>query len=122
MCHSGPKKVTITISATSAVPYPPTISDGVNVGSTQTEDDNLTTSVQSGNVVVFQKAGDVGAISNIYETGGSNVFKKLPAIQSDGTWKGEIGAFPAGTIETYGITYTVDNVTYNQDPKIMINK
>jgi len=122
MCKTDPTTVTITISATKANPFPPTISDGVSVGSKQTEDDNLTTNVKSGYIVVFQKGGDIGGITGIYETGGSDVFSTDPQLQPDGTWKGIIGAFPANTIESYGISYTVDAVTYNQDPKIRINQ
>lgn len=120
MC--GSTTVTITISATNANPFPPTISDGTNVASTQMDDDNLTTAVKSGYIIVFKKAGDIGGITGIYETGGSNVFSTQPTLQPDGTWKGVIGPFPANTIESYGISYTVGAVTYNQDPKIMINK
>lgn len=122
MCGSNTTTVTITISATNATPFPPTISDGVHVASTQTDDDNLTTSVKSGYIVVFKKAGDVGGITGIYETGGSNVFSTIPTLQPDGTWKGVIGSFPQGTIESYGISYTVGAITYNQDPKIRINQ
>lgn len=120
MC--GSTTVTITISATNANPFPPTISDGTNVASTQTGDENLTTSVKSGYIVVFKKGGDIGGITGIYETGGSNVFSTLPTLQPDGTWKGVIGNFPPNTVESYGISYTVGAITYNQDPKIAINK
>lgn len=42
MCHTDPTTVTITISATNVNPFPPTISDGTNVASTQMDDENLT--------------------------------------------------------------------------------
>jgi hypothetical protein len=119
MC--GSKSVTIVVSATSASPFPPTISDGTSVGSTEEGDENLTTNVGSGYTVVIKMAGDISSINNVYSTNGVNLFSSGPSRQSDGSWSGVIGALPKGTVETYSINYTVGGNTYIQDPKIMIN-
>ena len=118
MC--GTTTITITFSATTANPFPPTISDGTTVSSTQQGDQNLTTGVANGNVVVFQKAGDITAITAITDESG-NVFSVAPTLQADGTWKGVVGNFPTGTTESYSVTYTVGETSYTQDPKLRMN-
>ena len=119
MC--GSKSVTIVVSATAASPFPPTISDGTSVGSTEEGDENLTTNVGSGYTVVIKMAGDISAINNIYATNGTNLFSSGPTRQSDGSWSGVIGSLHKGTVEKYIINYNVGGNTYIQDPKIMIN-
>ena len=121
MCGSNPT-VTILISATSTTPYPPAITDGVNISSTEQGDEDFTTSVTAGTNVIIKKSGAISEITAVTYTGESNVFSSPPIKQSDGTWKGVIGSFPANTEETYSISYVVGGQTYTQDPKIMINQ
>lgn len=123
MCGPGPStSVTIVVSATKTTPFPPTISDGTNVGSTESGDQNLITNVGSGYTVTIKMGGDISAISNIYPNDGSpNLFSKGPDLQADGTWVGVIGTFPKSSVESYSIDYTVDGTLYTQDPKIMVN-
>ncbi len=121
MCGSNTTVITITISATNANPFPPTISDGVHTTSTEIDDENLVTSVKPGYEVVFKKAGDITNITAITETDGTNVFSTLPTQQPDGSWKGTIGNFPANSEESYSISYLVNGTSYTQDPKLQIN-
>lgn len=107
--------ITITISATKAVPYPPTISDGTNTVSTEPSDEGLVTAVSTGNQIKFVKAGDITSIE-IIETGGQDVFSTNPTAQNN--WTGVIGVFPATTTEAYSITYVVDGTTYVLDPQL----
>ncbi|MFD2203343.1 hypothetical protein [Shivajiella indica] len=117
-----PPTVTVLISATNAAPFPPAISDGTNIVYSENDDTNLITDVKAGYNIIFKKAGDISSILGISETGGTNVFSSLPTLQPDGTWKGVIGSFPPNSEESYNISYVVNGVTYNQDPKIRINQ
>jgi hypothetical protein len=123
MCGPGPSNsVTIVVSATKTTPFPPTISDGTNVGTTQSGDEDLTTGVGVGYTVTIKMGGDISAINRIYPNRDSpNLFSKGPDLQPDGTWLGVIGTFPKDTIESYSIDYTVNGTLYTQDPKIRIN-
>lgn len=118
MC--GTTTVYITISATKANPFPPTISDGSHSANTGPGDTAFVTSVKPGNRVVFQKAGDISSITAITDISG-NVFSTDPTLQGDGTWLGVIGNYPVSTEETYSITYRLQGKTYTQDPKLQIN-
>lgn len=121
MCGTS-NSVTIVVSATLANPFPPTISDGTTVGSTESGDENLTTNVGAGYTVTIKKAGDIAAINNIYPHSDSpNLFSSGPSLQSDGSWVGVIGLLTKGTIESYNIDYTVGGKLYTQDPKIQLN-
>lgn len=124
MCGGTPT-VTITISASSETPYPPTIDDGTTRTSTVDGDKNLVTLVNSGSNMVFKFSGDISAITAINETDGTNVFKSPPTRNDDGSWQGTIDSLPVGTEESYSITYMVNGAPdnpYTQDPKIKINK
>lgn len=123
MCGPGPSNsITIVVSATTAAPFPPTISDGTNVGSTETGDENLTTNVGAGYTVTIKKGGDISAINNIYPNLNSpNLFSQGPVLQADGSWVGVIGTLPKNTTESYSIDYTVNGTMYTQDPKIQMN-
>lgn len=112
---------TITIGATKAVPHPPSINDGVHHSNTEKGDHDLTTDVRAGNIVIFQKEGDIGDLINIQNGGETNIFSTGPTKQPNGTWRGVIGPFSRYAIENYGISYTVDSQPYYQDPKIAIN-
>lgn len=123
MCGPGPSNsITIVVSATTAAPFPPTISDGTNVGSTEIGDENLTTNVGKGYTITIKKGGDISAINNIYPNLNSpNLFSTVPTLQADGSWVGVIGTFPQSTTESYSIDYTVNGTLYTQDPKIQFN-
>lgn len=122
MCGGTSPTVTILIGATSNTPYPPAITDGTNISSTEEGDTDFTTGVTSGTNVIFKKTGAISAITAINYTGNTNLFSSGPTLQADGTWKGVIGNMQAGSIETYSISYMVDGNTYTQDPKIEINQ
>ena len=124
MC-GGPTTHTITVSATTSKPKPPTITDDEgNVGSTQSGNQGLTTMVSNGNIVKWVKAGNITSIDNVYYSGESNVFASGPMKKPDGSWQGVIGNFASGTEEEYTIQYTVagapDN-PYTQDPKLKMH-
>jgi hypothetical protein len=125
MCTTGPsnpttKTITITISATTAVPWPLTISDGTSVGSTDGGDQNLVTRVNPGDTVVFKTAGDITAINAIQVKNGSPDLFSTDPTSSNG-WTGIIGAKNTN-VESYNIQYTVGGTVYTQDPKIAINQ
>lgn len=111
--------ITITISATSDAPFPPTIADPVN--RTSTNDKNFVTDVKAGDTVIFQKGGDITEIIAITDNTKTCVFASGPNQQADGTWKGTIKSNSEDE-ESYTITYSVGGTIYSQDPKIKINK
>ena len=123
MC--GKTTHTITVSATTSKPEPPTITDDEgNVGSTQTGNRNLATLVSKGNIVKWVKGGDIATIENVYYSGESNVFLSGPKQNQDGSWQGVIGDFEPNTEEEYTIDYTVTgapNNPYSQDPKLRMH-
>ncbi|MFZ1750964.1 MAG: hypothetical protein WAU01_12260 [Saprospiraceae bacterium] len=121
MCGSKPT-VNILIGATIKTPYPPVITDGVNISTTEEGDENFTTLVSSGTTIIFKKTGDISDITTIAYSGESELFSTLPSQQSDGSWKGVIGSFPVNTEETYSISYVVNKQVYTQDPKIRLNQ
>lgn len=124
MCGK-PTTHTITVSATTGNPAPPTISDDEgNRGNTLTGDRDLTTQVSNGNIVKWVKGGDIASIDSVVYTGGSNLFASGPSQNKDGSWQGVIGNLPSGTEEEYTIRYTVNGATgnpYSQDPKLRMH-
>jgi len=125
MC--GPKppiKISLTIGATTAIPFPPTLEDDSGFTSiTEPADKKTTTLVNPGNIMIWKKSEDITEINAITETGGDDVFSTNPTKQSDGTWQGVVGNFPPGNEQWYSITYTVKGALknpYTQDPRIKV--
>ena len=119
MCNN-PTVHTLTVGATIAQPFPPTLANDQGFTSiTEPADQNTTTFVLPGEVMTWKPSGDITSIDNIIETGGENVFSVNPTKQKDGSWSGTIGAF-SGEEETYSIIYTVNGTSYTQDPRIRV--
>jgi hypothetical protein len=120
MCNGGPTKIIVTVSATTANPAPPGLSDGVTslpIGGGN--DAEFTTTVVAGQQIQFVPGGDVTAITRITEGAGSDIFKTDPTPANNMT--GVIGSLPANDTREYTIFYTVkghEGTTYQQDPKL----
>lgn len=125
MCNGGgPPKITVTVSATTAVPFPPGLSDGVSsVEPGGTNDKEFTTTVQPGQTVQFVPGGNVTQITAITEGEGSDIFSTDPTKANN--WTGVIGSNLAkNDTREYTICYQVSghNDTYCQDPKLRMNR
>lgn len=113
---------TISVSATIADPFPPTLSDDEGHGAhNELGDQNFTTLVNAGDTIIWQKGGNISSLDAITETGGSDLFSTNPARQPNGTWKGIVGNLPSNTEEDYNIAYTVGGLSHTQDPKLKMN-
>ena len=116
---------TLTVGATTAIPFPPTLANDQGFTSiTEPADKNTTTLVKNGDIMIWKKSEDITDLNAITETGGDDVFSSNPKKQKDGTWKATVGNFPANNTQSYSITYTVKNALenpYTQDPKIKMN-
>ncbi len=113
---------TVTVSATTANPFPPSLSDDEgNNANTGPGDAAMTTLVGPGDSVSWQRAGDVSSLDNIFEPTGTDLFIIDPSKEDDGTWVGIIGSMPPGSEEAYSITYSVAGVQQpTQDPKLRV--
>ena len=122
MCNNPTTKAhTINVSATTAKPWPPTLSDGTNVSSTEGGDINFTTLVSAGDSVAFTVGGDVSALKKIKETKG-NLFKTNPTAANN--WTGIINDSKKNDKAEYSIEYDVTGAPdnpYKQDPKLQMN-
>lgn len=117
MCKSPIK---ITVSATTAKPWPPTLNDGKHESSTEPGDKAFTTDVSPGDKVQFVAEGDL-TLKSIEETVG-NLFSQDPKTSND--FVGVIKGSKPGTIADYTIHYTVKNAPsnpYKQDPKLRVH-
>jgi len=118
----------IYVGATTADPFPPSLSDDENHTAHNAKDDkNFTTDVNPGDIIIWQAVGDVTSLEEIAYKTGSHLFAQIPTKQNDGTWKGVIGNFAnvpkGGLIEEYDISYIVNNgMFYTQDPKLSFKK
>ncbi len=125
MCGPKPKIITLTIGATTAIPFPPTLADDSGFTSiTEPADQKTTTLVSPGNIMVWKMSEAITSIQ-IIEKAGQDVFSVDPAAQPDGTWQATIGQFPKGNTREYNIIYTVQdapNNPYTQDPKLQIHQ
>ncbi len=133
----------ISINATTAVPWPVTISDGPDhKASTEKDDDEFTTIVKKGSVIYIFGKGDITAI-RIYKGNASDpdVFSSLKSIDANSKphddngkpqnniWVGTISptAKPI-QMENYLIDYYVAGhnnpdkspIKFTQDPRIQI--
>lgn len=124
MCGPKPTKISLTIGATTAIPYPPTLTDDKGFTSiTEKGDKKTTTLVSPGNIMIWKMSGDITKINAINEMGGDDVFSTNPTAQPDGTWQAVVGKFPPGNEQAYNIIYTVKDATnnpYTQDPVMRI--
>lgn len=114
---------TIVISATTKKPHPLTISSGTSESTTEIDDKNFTTIVNTGDFVIWEIAEgcDISAIDSIQQNfnSGKNFFIEGPSIGKSATKKAKIGntAFKLQDIsESYIINYFVSGVLYSQDP------
>lgn len=112
---------TIQISATTATPYPPTLSDGTNTSSTESGDQNFTTEVEGGKTIQWEIDGDISSIESItFEK--DNFFTELPTADND--WTATLkpkGKKKKGATDQYTIDYNVTgapNNPYSQDPRL----
>ena len=110
---------TVTVSATIAVPKPPSLSDDEgHQADTEDGDKNMTTLVGPGDVVTWQKGGNISSLDNVFETAGTDLFIIDPSKENNGTWVGIVGSLPSGAEEAYSITYKVGGKSYTQDPRL----
>ncbi|MBZ0326312.1 MAG: hypothetical protein K8F54_01790 [Altibacter sp.] len=122
MCNGGPTKIIVTVSATTANPAPPGLSDGVTslpIGGGN--DAAFTTVVVAGQQIQFVPAGDITEITAIQEGSGSDIFKTDPTAANN--WTGVIGSLPASDTREYTIFYNVKGAPgnpYRQDPKLQM--
>ena len=110
---------TITVSATIANPFPPTLADDEgHQANTADGDKNMLTLVGPGDVITWQKGGNISSLDNVFETAGTDLFIVDPSQENNGTWVGIVGSLPADTEEDYSITYTIQGNSHTQDPKL----
>ncbi len=122
MCNgSKPLPITITVTATTANPFPPGLSDGITtlpIGGPN--DANFTTEVVPGQKITFKVAGDISAITAIKE-GAGDLFSVDPSAANG--WTGTVGPVKANPGSEYTICYNVNgapNNPYCQDPKLLM--
>jgi type II secretory pathway pseudopilin PulG len=113
---------TVTVSATIQNQFPPSLSDDEgHQADTADGDKNMATLVGPGDVVTWQKGGNISSLDNVFETGGTDFFIVNPSQENNGTWVGIVGSLPSGTEEEYSITYTIQGNSYTQDPRLKMN-
>ena len=114
---------TITVSATIQQKFPPSLSDDEGHQADSAEGDkNMATLVGPGDVVTWQKGGNVSSLDNIFEPTGTDLFIVDPSQENNGKWVGIVGSLPSGAEEAYSITYTVGGEQQpTQDPKIRMH-
>lgn len=120
MCNGKkPTPITITVSATTATPWPPGLSDGLTsmpIGGGN--DANFTTDVVPGQQVTFKVSEDISEITDIRE-GVGDLFSVNPTAANG--WTGIVGPKKANPESDYTICYNVNgapNNPYCQDPKL----
>ena len=113
---------TITVSATIADPFPPSLSDDEgHHANTAVGDKGMTTLVSPGDSVTWQKAGNISSLENIFEPTGTDLFIIDPSQENNKTWVGIIGSLPPDSEESYSITYKIGGQIHTQDPKLRMN-
>ncbi|HMP30640.1 MAG TPA: hypothetical protein PKD85_13630 [Saprospiraceae bacterium] len=128
-----PKIVTITLSATNAVPEPLTITDTEgHTANTSEGDAALTTFASRGDTIRWDRIEGITAI-RIYRKSGPNLFSRLTppdnGLPQAATWVGVVDANALfNQLESYSIDYYVTgqnnpdgtNKLFTQDPRIEI--
>ncbi|WP_297795615.1 hypothetical protein [uncultured Eudoraea sp.] len=118
MSHGNkPKKITINVSATTAIPHPPGLSDGtLSLPIGGPGDAEFTTDVVKGQPVQFVGTENA-TITKITED--VDLFSTNPTPANKFT--GIVGSLPENETKEYTLFYTVaghPGITYKQDPKI----
>lgn len=118
-----PVSHTITVSATVADPFPPSLSDDEgHMGDTELDDEAMTTLVGPGDVVTWREGGAISSLDSIFEPTGTDLFIVDPSLEDNGSWVGIIGSLSSGAEEAYSITYSVAGVQQpTQDPKLRMH-
>lgn len=83
---------------------------------------DITTKVSKNTRIKWKLVSDSGitSLDSIVSKNGVNVFITSPKKNSDGDLVGDVGDVTEGTIEEYGIYYTINGVSNMHDPKIQI--
>lgn len=83
---------------------------------------DITTKVSKNTRIKWKLETNSGitSLDSIISKNGVNVFITTPKKNSDGDLIGDVGDVAEGTIEEYGIYYTINGVSYMHDPKIEI--
>lgn len=112
---------TVTVSATIQNQFPPSLSDDEgHQADTADGDKNMATIVGPGDVITWQKGGNISSLDNVFKSAGTDLFIVDPSQEMDGTWVGIVGSLPSGTEEAYSITYTIQGNSHTQDPKLIM--
>ena len=71
---------------------------------------------------VYKRQGDISSIDNVTIEPGVDLFSQNPTKQSDGTWKGVVGSSTPNGDTGYNVQYTLNGISYSQDPKLRIKQ
>jgi hypothetical protein len=84
---------------------------------------NITTKVSKNSKIIWKLEPNSGitSLDSLVSKNGVNVFITKPKKNGTGDLLGEVGDVAVGTIEEYGIYYTIDGASYMHDPKIQIH-
>lgn len=84
---------------------------------------NITTKVSKNSKIRWKLEPNSGitSLDSLVSKNGVNVFVTKPKKNGSGDLLGEVGDLAVGTIEEYGIYYTINGVSYMHDPKIQIH-
>ncbi|MBK6362157.1 MAG: hypothetical protein IPF52_01180 [Saprospiraceae bacterium] len=121
MCGGGNQTFTITFTATKANPFPPVINDGTKTSDPGNDSDFVTLVTTDSNVII-RAGGDISSIDNVTIEPGVDLFSQNPTKQSDGTWKGVVGSSTPNGDTGYNVQYTLNGISYSQDPKLRIKQ
>lgn len=83
---------------------------------------NITTEVSKKSIIKWKLVPNSGisSLDSIASKNGVDVFEAKPKKNKDNELIGDISDVPSGTVEEYGIYFTINGVTYMHDPKIQI--
>ncbi len=123
-------KITVAVTATTAIPHPPGLSDGsvsLPPGSSEEGDKAFTIFVEEGQTIQFVGGGDltITAFSvkppNPFKPG--DHYRYFPGPQNNYT--GVIGSFGDDDVREFTISYIVKghgNKPYSQDPQLKMKR